>query len=149
MYAACIKFWLIVVFDGSEKDAHVCIVVGNVLQKFLWLQRANPSSTIILESRESVGCLRQMVYCLLIMWQGRLFKRRIGHKSPKKTASKNNEKQRLRCQPDRSSTTNCALKTVGGPIVLVCCPFEAMNTWLPSTTIINRGGCFGSVDVTK
>ncbi len=75
MYAACIKFWLIVVFDGSEKDAHVCIVVGNVLQKFLWLQRANPSSTIILESRESVGCLRQMVYCLLIMWQGRLFMR--------------------------------------------------------------------------
>jgi len=39
------------------------------------------------------------------------------------------EKRRLRCQPDRSSTTNCALKTVGGgrggrPIVF--CPCKAM-----------------------
>ena len=33
MYAACIKFWLIVVFDGSEKDAHVCIVVRRRLAK--------------------------------------------------------------------------------------------------------------------
>ena len=148
MYAACIKFWLIVVFDGSENDAHVCIVVGNVVQKILWLQRGNPSSTIILESRESVGCLRQMVYCLLIYWQGRLFMRcaQIAKRLPPKTV----EKQRLRCQPDRSSTTNCALKTVGGPILLVCYPFEAMNTsWLPSTIIINRGGCFGSAIVTK
>ena len=114
-------------FDGSEKDAHVCIVVGDVLQTFLSLQRANPSSAIILELRESVGCNRQMDYCLLIMWQGRLFMHwaQIAKKTvPPKTM----EKQRLRCQPDRSSTTNCALQTVGGPIVLVCCPFEAMNS---------------------
>ena len=56
--------------DGSEKaknNTYFCVVVGDAMQFILSLQSANPSPTVVLESREPVGSVRKWIiappYC--------------------------------------------------------------------------------------